>query len=97
MMFPLEGIRAGLAGSDTHDLLEIENKDLAVADLAGVRGFFHRLNNAVEQLGYYRRLDLDLGQKIDDILRASIELGMPLLSAEALDLGNRDPLHADCR
>ena len=34
-------------------------------------------------------LDLDLGQEIDDVFGAAIELGVPLLAAEALHLRSR--------
>ena len=40
-------------------------------------------------------LDLHLGQEIDDIFGAAIELGMALLAAEALGLGHGDALQAD--
>jgi len=42
-------------------------------------------------------LDLGLGQEVDDILGAAIELGVAALTAEALDLGHRDALYADVR
>ena len=38
IVFPLECIGTGLAGSDAHDLFKLENEDLAVADLAGIGG-----------------------------------------------------------
>src|SRR5208283_4141877 len=97
MVFPLEGIRAGLASADAHDLFEVKNEYLPVADLAGVSRFLHRFNDTVEQVGSDRRFDLHLGQEIDDILRPSVQLGVPLLPPESLDLGNGDALHADCR
>src|SRR5436190_1452333 len=43
--FLLLRLRAGLAGADANDLLEIEYEDLAVADLAGVRGFLDRFDH----------------------------------------------------
>src|SRR6185437_5258010 len=95
MMFPLERIGTGLAGPDAHDLFELENEDLAVADLAGVGVFFDRLDHAVEQVAFDRGLDLDLGQEIDDVFSAAIELGVSFLPPEALDLGDGDALHAD--
>src|SRR5207237_4157049 len=54
-------------------------------------------DDTVEQVILDRRFDLDLGQKIDDVLSASIQLGMALLPAEALDLGHGNPLYADGR
>src|SRR4029079_7547103 len=96
MMFPLERIGTGLAGPDAHDLFELENEDLPVADLAGVGRLFDRLDHAIEQVALDRGLDLDLRQEIDDILRTAIELGVSFLPAETLDLGDGDALHADC-
>jgi hypothetical protein len=42
-------------------------------------------------------LDLHLGQEIDDILGAAIQLGMPLLTTEALDLRDGQAGNADFR
>ena len=40
-------------------------------------------------------LDLHLGQEVDDVFGAAIELGVALLAAEALGLGDGDALQAD--
>jgi hypothetical protein len=40
-------------------------------------------------------LDLDLGQEVDHVLGAAVELGVALLAAEALDLGDGQTRHAD--
>ena len=40
-------------------------------------------------------LDLHLGQEVDDVLGAAIELGVALLAAEALDLGDGEAGDAD--
>src|SRR5687768_8628905 len=42
--FSLERRRIGLAGADADDLLEIEDENLAVADLAGVGRLLDRLD-----------------------------------------------------
>src|SRR5690348_13251633 len=97
IVFSLERGRIGLAGADANDLLKIEHEDLAVADLAGVRRFLDRLDRLLEHLRLDCRLDLHLGQEIDDVLGAAIELGMAFLPAEALHFGHRDALHADRR
>jgi hypothetical protein len=68
MVFSLERIGAGLAGADADDLFEFEHENLAIADLAGVRGFLDRFDHLVEQFGLDGGFDLDLGQEIDDIL-----------------------------
>ena len=56
-----------------------------------------RLDDAVEHVVLDRGLDLHLRQEVDDVLGAAIELGVALLPAEALDLGDGDALHADRR
>src|ERR687895_504715 len=94
---PSKRRRIGLAGADADDFLKIEHEDLAVADLAGVRRFLDRLDRLLEQLRLDRRLDLYLGQEVDHVLGAAVELGVALLAAEALDLGDGDSLHADRR
>src|SRR5574337_61605 len=48
-----------------------------------------------EQIGADGRLDLHLGQEIDHILGAPVQLGVTLLTAETLDLGDGNALHAD--
>src|SRR6516225_8914478 len=97
--FPLflERIRAGLAGANAHDLFEIRDEDLPVADLAGVGGLLDRFDDAIEQVVFDGGFDLHLRQEIDDVFGAAIELGVPLLPAESLDLGDGNPLHADSR
>src|SRR5213078_2423372 len=61
---PLECVRAGLAGTNAHDLQQVEDKDLAVADLARIGGFFDGLDNAIEQVVLDGRFDLHLGQEV---------------------------------
>src|SRR5919106_861768 len=95
--FSSECRRIGLAGADADDFLQIEHEDLAVADLAGVGRALDRLDRLLEQLRLDRGLDLHLGQEIDHVLRAAVELGVALLAAEALHLGDGDALHADRR
>ena len=49
----------------------------------------------VEQVVGEHDLDLHLGQEVDDVFGAAIELGVALLAAEALGLGDGDALQAD--
>src|SRR5512135_2756486 len=97
IVFPLESSGVCFAGADAHNLLELEHEDLAVADLAGVRGLLDRLDHAVQHLGLDRGFDLHFRQEVHHVLRAAIQLGVALLPAEALDLGDGDALHADAR
>src|SRR5262252_5998481 len=68
-----ECLRTGLAGADSNDLLEIEDEDLPVADLARVGRLLDRLDGLLEESVLDRGLDLDLGQEIDHVLRSAIE------------------------
>src|SRR2546425_10476519 len=90
-----DGCFAGLAGADPHDLFDRGDEDLAVADLSRSRRFDNRFYRALDQIVGDDYLDLDLGQEIDNVLRAAIELGMALLAAEALDFRHRKTADAD--
>src|SRR6218665_2664449 len=90
-------VLARLAGADADDLLDVVHEDLAVADLAGARRAFDRFDHALDQVVGHGGLDLDLGQEVDHVLRAAVQLGVALLAAEALDFGDGDALHADGR
>src|SRR5690606_31940348 len=90
----LERIGVDLAGADADDLLERDHEHLAVADLAGAGRAGDRLDRGVEDLVRHRRLDLELGQEVDDVFGAAVQLGVTLLAAEALDLGDGQPRHA---
>src|SRR3546814_13936461 len=54
-----------------------------------------RSHRALDQVVLQDDLDLHLGQEIDDVLGAAVELGVAFLAAEALGLGHRDALDAD--
>jgi hypothetical protein len=75
--------------------LERGDEHLAVTDLAGARGAFDRFDDAIDDRVVDRGFDLHLRQKVDDVLRTAVQLGVALLAAETLDFGHRDALHAD--
>src|SRR3546814_9931809 len=91
----LDGGRAALAGADADGLLDRADEDLAVADAPGMGGLLDGLHRALDQVVPQDDLDLHLGQEIDDVLGAAVELGVAFLAAEALGLGHRDALDAD--
>ena len=90
-----ERVFAGFAGADANDLLERRDENLAVTNLAGARSAFDRFDHAVDDGIVDGRLDLYLGQEVDDVFRTAVQLGVALLTTEALDFGHRDALHAD--
>src|SRR5258706_4658719 len=86
-----DGGLAGLAGADPYHLLHAGHEDLAVADLAGMRGLDDGLDGSLGHGVGQHDLDFHLGKEIDDVLGAAIEFRMALLPAESLDFGDRQP------
>src|SRR5208282_3691024 len=91
----LERILILLAGADPHRRFEAVNEDFAVADLAGARRSNDRLDNLVGDVCVHRDFDFQLGEETHGIFGPAINFGVPLLSTVALDLGNRETVHAD--
>ena len=86
------GVRASLAGPDPDRLLHGEDEDLAITDATGVGRLHDGLHDLVDHVVPDRDLELDLRKEIHHVLRPPVELGVPLLSAESLDLGDRHSL-----
>src|SRR6266700_1481221 len=87
-----DGRFARLAGADADGAAHGQDEDLAVADGAGAGGGRDEGDDLVDLLVGHHHFDLHLGQEVDGVLRAAIELGVALLPAEAAYLGHR---HAD--
>src|SRR4249919_1226490 len=90
----LESRGVGLAGADAHGVIQIEDKDLSVADLSGLRGIGDGADDLVDLLGVHCHFDLDLGQKAHRILGPTVDFRVPFLTPVSLGLGNGHPLHA---
>src|SRR5690554_1104192 len=58
----LQRVGTGLAGADAYRLLQVDDEDLAVADLAGVGGLDDGLDGALDQIVVQGHVDLHLGQ-----------------------------------
>ena len=71
------------------------HENLAVADAPGARGVLDRLDDIVDEAVLDHHLDLHLGQEVDHIFGAAVELGVALLAAEALHFDHGHPGHAD--
>ena len=84
----LDRVLVDLAGANPDHALDRGDEDLAVADLAGLGGLDDRLDAALGVAVLHHDLDLHLGQEVDHVLGAAVELGVALLPAEALDLGD---------
>src|SRR5579871_2226428 len=88
-------IRSGFPRADANDLLQVEDEDLAVADLAGPRGFFDGFDDGIDQFGLDCDVQPHFRSEIDGVLRAPVQLRMAFLPAEALHLGHREALDSD--
>src|SRR5580698_1408013 len=85
----------GFAGADAHGVIEIDDEDLAVADLAGLRRRRDRVDDLVDLIRRAGDLELDLGQEAHGVFGAAVDFGVALLAAIAFDFGDGQPLHAD--
>src|SRR5580692_11931007 len=90
-----ERVGVGLAGADADGLVDRGDKNLAVADLPGLGGAADGFDDPLDLVGRHRDLDADLRQEVHRIFGAAIDLGMALLPAIALDLGDGHAVHAD--
>src|SRR5512139_2887366 len=89
-----DGVGPALSGADADHFLDRQHEDLAVADAAGLGRFLDRGDDLADLLVGGDDLELDLGQEVDDVLGPSIELRMPLLAPEPLDLADGEALDA---
>src|SRR3546814_12207176 len=87
-------VRTGFNGTNTINLLEIKDENLAIADLAGSGRLLDRFDDLINHVILDGNFELDLGQEIDDILGTAVELGVTFLTSKTLQFGNRDPLHS---
>src|SRR5690606_6693452 len=89
-----QGAGAVLARAHTGDVVHRDRPDLAVTDLAGLR----RLDDDVGDHGRVRvvdeDLDADLGDQVDRVLGAAVDLGVALLAAVPAGLADRHAPHA---
>src|SRR3954462_13121364 len=92
---PLQPVGISLVGADAQRVLDLDDENLAIADLAGLGGPGDRLDHAVGAVVSYHHLDLDLGQEIHGVFGAPINLRMALLAPEALDLGDGQSRDSD--
>ena len=86
---------AALASANSDGVVNARHEDLAVADAAGMGRAADRLDRLLDHLILDNELDLHLGQEVDDVLGAAIELGMALLPSEPLGFQDGDALEPD--
>src|SRR5260370_14922210 len=93
--FGSDGIQPGFSCPDADRFLDVGHEDLAVANAPGLSRAPDGVDRFLDQIIGDHDLDFDLGQKIHDILRTAIELGMALLPPETLGFGHGDALQSD--
>src|SRR5271169_3484711 len=91
----LDGAGVALACSDAHDLLEIENKNFSVPDLAGFGRLHDRFDHDIDEFIIDRDLDFRLRHELNDILGSAINLGVSALPAKAANLRDGQPANPD--
>src|SRR6056297_148917 len=89
----LQRVRAGFAGADADGLFDGADENLAVADFVGFGGVDDRFDGLIDLVVVDHHVDFHLGQEVDDIFGAAIKFGMAFLTAEALDLDDREALN----
>src|SRR3546814_2080137 len=87
----LKRVLVAFAGADAQRGFDIADENLAVADAAGLCGGGDRLDDAFGHRIFDDDFEPPLGQTVDDIFRAAIELGMTLLPPATLGLGDGAP------
>jgi hypothetical protein len=93
----LKRIIVRFACPDTDNLIDARDEDLAIADLSGSGIAGDRFNHRFRHLIAHCDFDLDLRQEIHRVLRAAVDLRMPLLSPVTLDFAHRHSLYAKRR
>src|ERR1700752_3724931 len=76
-------------------MVEVDDEDLAVADLAGLGGRGDGVDGLVDLVGIDGNFDLDLGQEAHGVFGATIDFRMTFLPAISLDFGHRESMHAN--
>src|SRR5918994_3358492 len=92
VMFQCGSDRVGalLTSSDPDDPAERNDPDLSVSDLAGPCGACDRFDDVGEHAVVDEDLHLHLRHEVDLVLRSSVGLGVPALTAETLHLAHRE-------
>src|SRR6059058_1750688 len=76
-------------------MVEVDDEDLAVADLAGLCSRGDGVDGLVDLIGGNSDLDLDLGQEAHGVFGAAIDFRVTLLTAIAFDFRHRETVNAN--
>ena len=84
----LEGLDPALSGAHAHDRVDRGDPDLAVTDASGLAGLDDHLDDVIHVGVIQENLEPNLGDQVDGVLRASVDLGVALLPAVAAGLAD---------
>src|ERR1700753_1860829 len=84
-----------LAGADTNRMVEVDDEDLAVADLSGLCRGRDGVDGLVDLVGGDRDLDLDLGQEAHRVFSTTVDFRMALLPPISFDFRHRETMNAN--
>src|SRR5215813_1146680 len=90
-----KGRGVGLAGTNANRMVEVDDKDLAVANLSRFRRRGNGIDGLVDLVGCDRDFDLDLGQEAHRIFSPAVNFRMAFLPAIAFHFGHRETVNAD--
>src|SRR5262245_37144411 len=93
---PSDRFRSALAGADADHLVERQDEDLSVADLpllAGPAALQDGVDGRLDELLVDGDLQLHLADQVHLVLMPSVDLGVSLLAADALDVADRQAEH----
>src|SRR4051812_18887540 len=76
-------------------MVEVDDEDLAVADLAGLGSGGDGVDGLVDLIRGNSDLDLDLGQEAHGVFGATIDFRMTLLAAITFDFRHRETMNAN--
>src|SRR6185312_8820466 len=76
-------------------MVEVDDEDLAVADLAGLGSGCDGVDGLVDLIRGHADLDLDFGQEAHGIFGAAINFRVALLAAVAFDFRHRETVNAN--
>src|SRR5262245_9485512 len=88
-----ERCSVGFAGADAYGVIEVENEDLAVADLAGLCRAGDGVDHLVGLLTRDRDLDFDFRQEVHRVFGAAVNFGVAFLSPVSLDFSDGETVH----
>jgi hypothetical protein len=92
---PLQRVLASFSGANPHHVINRRDEDLAVADATGLCGLSDGFYDSGDEIVFDDDFELYLRKEVHDVLRSTIELGVPALTTETLYFTDSDALDTD--